>query len=853
MRRPRKANSNLQLRGLRPPVLREWLMKPIRYFLSVTAMLCLVLPAMMLAQSSFSFDMSPPPDPTEGKIQDNYLIHQSLEMGWQATSVGGNEGTYGTFVNLNDGFRVFEQTLQMRSLNHKGTIFDNLWASSFGYGGDPNNATRLRMSKNKWYDFNASFRRDYQRWDYDLWANPLNPPNITAAGTPNAAFPAETAIDFSPHTLDTVRRNSDFNITLLPQSRVSFRLGYNRTVLEGPDLTSIHGFADALLYDYVRGIQDTYQIGVDVRAIPRTTISYTQFIQNYKQNSAVVDQNLAQVFGFNTPYGRSLYNPLATIDPVTGTSQVDIGLPISTFANQPCSSPFTGTHANPTCSTYTFYGSGSIVNGVLVNPGPRTNPTSNFFPTEQLSVQSTYFKNVDFVAHGAYSNSQEDWSWNELGVGLGRGPTGSTVRTDQLTGPGANNRVDVNGDAAITWRATDRIRISDTFVYNNFRLPGSWNETETTYAGVTNSLNSALAASPVVALSAINNYLDMKVKSNLVDVGVDLTRRAGGHIGYRFTDRRWSDRDFLNGALATTGADTADTGNGFVPIHENSGLLGLWARPKDNLRMNFDLEVMTSSANCSAAQASVTPGVPGCTPGQATITRMSPNHLQHYNFRTRWTPQPWLTLTGSVNILESRDNQSASSLVSLPINLQHNRNYGFAATISKSSNWSVDFGYNYSDVFSTTAICFAASPLAPGTVTSACPADMQSQGQPFLNPSNYSDLTHDGYVNAMLKPFRRVTFRAGYDIMSVSGNGLLLATYTNPVTTAAVPLSSLGTQDYIYHRPSLGMDIELSKAFTWKTNWRYFDYNEGAQNPFAPTLPRSFTGHVVDLALRYAF
>ena len=32
--------------------------------------------------------------------------------------------------------------------------------SSFGYGGDPNTATRLQMSKDKWYDFNMSYRHD---------------------------------------------------------------------------------------------------------------------------------------------------------------------------------------------------------------------------------------------------------------------------------------------------------------------------------------------------------------------------------------------------------------------------------------------------------------------------------------------------------------------------------------------------------------------------------------------------------------------------------------------------------------------------------------------------------------------
>jgi hypothetical protein len=824
---------------------REWCMKSLRILLSLLVALLLALPAVVCAQSS-----------DEGKVSGNYNIHQTLELGWQQTSRDGNQGTYGTFVNLNDGFRVFEHTLQMRSLNHQGTWFDNLFASSFGYGGDPNNATRLRISKNKWYNFNASFRRDYQRWDYDLWANPLNAPNTCVSGTTNCpnginiAFPADTAINFSPHTLDTVRRNSDFNLTIAPQSRLPLRLGYNRLVWEGPTLSSIHGLVDALLFQKVRGIQDTYQIGFDVRAIPRTVISYTQYLQNYKQDYTVIDQNLAQVFGFNTPFARTLYFPLAAIDPVTGTTQVDIGLPPNTSA-------FTTTapqRANPNANSYTFYGSGSIdpVTGVLINPGPRTNPTTNFFPTENLSLQSSYFKNLDFVAHFAYSNSQVDSFWNEQGIGRGRGPTSPTASgtrkgTDELTGPGANNRVAVNGDAAITWRIADRILVSDNFRYNTFRLPGFFDSTETAYVGLTNSLNSALnLASPIVIAQVIGGELDYVIKTNLVDVAVDLTRHLGGHIGYRYTDRA-STHKHIGPDPETGEIEVLEIFS--VPLHEHGGVLGLWARPRSDLRLNFDLELSTSSNACESTD-------PNCALGQATITRLSPNHLQHYNFRTRWTPRSWLALNGSVNILETRNNQLDSTdpnFANLPINLQHNRNFGFGASISKSSNWALDFGYNYNAVFSRTSMCFDASPLVSGVtlIPGGCPPDMQSQGQAYRTPSTFEDLTHDFFVNASIKPVKRVSFSAGYDVLSVSGTGLLLGAYTAPVTSATVPLSSLGPQDYTYHRPSLGMAVELSKELTWKTNWRYYDYSENAQS--GPTLPRGFTGHVVDLALRYAF
>ena len=67
----------------------------------------------------------------------------------------------------------------MRSFDHKGLLFDDLNFSNFGYGGDPNDVTRLRIGKNKWYDFRLLFRRDKNFWDYNLLANPLNPSTST--------------------------------------------------------------------------------------------------------------------------------------------------------------------------------------------------------------------------------------------------------------------------------------------------------------------------------------------------------------------------------------------------------------------------------------------------------------------------------------------------------------------------------------------------------------------------------------------------------------------------------------------------------------------------------------------------
>ena len=91
----------------------------------------------------------------DGIDSGNYNIKQSVEFGYRFTDFTGSQATYDTFVNLQQGPRLLDMTLEMRSLNHQGLLFDRLYLSNFGYGGDPNNVSRLRIGKNKWYDFDA--------------------------------------------------------------------------------------------------------------------------------------------------------------------------------------------------------------------------------------------------------------------------------------------------------------------------------------------------------------------------------------------------------------------------------------------------------------------------------------------------------------------------------------------------------------------------------------------------------------------------------------------------------------------------------------------------------------------------
>src|SRR6202451_528221 len=183
---------------------------------------------------------------TKGIDSGNYNIQQSIEAGYRSTWINGNTNTYDTFVNLGSGLRLFDYTLNMRSLDHNGLLFDSLDFSNFGYGGDPNDVTRLHINKNKWYDFRLLFRRDKYFWDYNLFANPLNPaalnpPGSTTTGcyvgAPTVTYPQGSpaycsspavAQNNSLHSQDLVRRMEDYDLTLLPLSKIQFRLGYSR-------------------------------------------------------------------------------------------------------------------------------------------------------------------------------------------------------------------------------------------------------------------------------------------------------------------------------------------------------------------------------------------------------------------------------------------------------------------------------------------------------------------------------------------------------------------------------------------------------------------------------------------------
>jgi hypothetical protein len=842
---------------------------------------------------------------SKGVTSGDYNIHSTTEFGYRASEINGNMDTYDTFVNLGSGVRLFDYTLDMRSIDHNGIFFDNLSFSNFGYGGDPNDVSRLRVEKNKWYDFRLLFRRDKNFWDYNLFANPLNPAGLNGPGSlstgcyvgaPTPAFPQgapaycsnpAVAQNNSLHSLDLVRRMQDYDLTLLPNSAVRIRLGYSRNRDEGPGFFTTDGGTISAFDATDSYTTNAYRFGVDFRMLPRTTLSFDEFLSYYNQNNVVSDNPAVNPQNF----GYVIANPSGAGTP-SGTP-VDLGNIWSTQTpaeELPCMTPVvanTTNTATPTCNGFLSYS--------------QVGKPHNFMPTERLRFQSNYFKNFEMSGSLGYSSSN-----NNIPDFL-ESVNGWTARTSErgstTGGPADAKRVSVNADWSGVYAVTDKFRVLDSFRYDNWRIPGMWALAETNIFGtgypglagmqqneaVFNLANCPLDSNVVTcpqhlgptpksagsAADVISGYattfLGQNLKSNTVELQYDFNRRLGGHIGYLYTNQiiaQYSDTNdseliyYPGGTNATSATDffaargscspftnpsftgctlnpdgsvtfiapaAASPTRDLTNISENALLLGIVARPLNNLRITGDVELGSNNKS---------------------YTRIDPRQVQSYKIHANYKPRLWANLDGAVEIHENRDNVLEVN------NLEHDRSYSFATILTANPHLSVDFGYNYWNVFTQSLICFAystgpstapVSTFPPGVpmlpTGPACP--IANATSPLGALSTYDSTDHLAHAALMWKPAKRVTTMVGYSGSFVRGNTIFL----NPLTPS-------GSLDFDYQSPYASIAIDIYQGFTYKMAWNYYGFNEtGNTNPFglATIQLQDFNGSNATFSFRYSF
>ncbi len=758
------------------------------FLAALAAVLVMSSSSLLLAQSaSAGQNLSAEPD---GVISGSYRIHSSGELGYRSSDISGSGDMYDTLVNLQTGPRFLDETLSMQSLDHEGVPFDNLYLNSFGWGGDPNNVLGIRADKNKWYKLAGIFRRDQSFSDFDLLANPLNPPTST---------PSIPVLN-SPHFFDTTRRMSDVDLTLLPQSRVSFRLGFSHNNMTGPSYSSIHEGTEALLLQDWNTTMNSYRLGVDWKILPRTVLSYDQFLDYYKGDT---DYRLA-------PFAPALLS--------TGTP-VELGLSIDTANKEPCAvvPPATslvagGVLTNTACSAFFGYSLDQRI---------RTST-----PTERLSWRSTDFQRLDLVGSYSYSSAAMNTPLDENFAGL---ITRAHTLAFNGTGVADANRVSNVLDLEATLHLNQHLRLVETFYFWAYRIPENGNFTEIdsdcTVPATCTLLTPLGATTPTTIPTLTQSSFNQTWKRNETELAWDISKKAGARIGFRYGDRVFDVFNDYSGVETYNGFST--TGEDHFLVNEYTELLGLWARPTHALRFNFDLE-HTNYDNA--------------------IVRMAPRKESRYRFQTTYKPRPWAVLGGSINILQDANADALTQYVG------HNQNYGLTASLAPLERFGLDLAYNFNNVMQNALICFNDTPPAgvtlPFVAGATSPVNYCGNtltagvevlsANPLLANSYYTNHTHFGMAAIRFKPAKRVTANVGYSITSVDG--------TTPQFNILQPLGSL---QYKYSQPVASLSVDIGHKLAYNMGWNYYQYSEGSF--VGPTAPRYFHANSVVDSLRYTF
>jgi hypothetical protein len=818
------------------------------------------------AQTPARAQAAPSPNESTSKTAGDYTVQQSIEFGYRDSLINGNLNNYDTFENLTSGVRLFDYSVDMRSIDHKGPFFDNLSFINSGYGGDPNDISRLHVDKSNLYDFRVMFRQDKNYWNYNLLANPLNPTT--------GPIPGESIVN-SPHALDLTRKMQDYDLTLFPLSRLRFRVGYSRNADSGPQSTTLEGGTEPLLNEMMNEVTNSYRLGVDYRGLPKTTLSFDELLTYTAINNRVTDND----FGYQ----------------LTNGMPVDLG--IVSVGTSPCTSAsITPPVASSTCNAYTAY-------------SQVQNPRSSF-PVERFSFQSSYLKN--FVTSGSVSYSESKNTISDFDENIAGWSSRTLAAGSTTGGPAWADRVSTSANWSGDYSVTSKLGLVDQFLYDDFRIPALWATAETNifdepnpaalagmlrlpfYPTANNLANFAtLCPSPFTGLNCpqhssssgadvtgelASRFLGQNRRSNTFEVKYDFTRRLSAYAGYEFTARTIQDfsatwdvgeiylpggaggtAGLHEGGLATGNyyfaarGDCAALSTGNLPaactlnpngsiqegsstnlipeaanesvrnvyeIHEQAGVFGLTARPMDTLRINADF-LLGYNDN--------------------SFTRISPRQVQSYKVHARYNPKPWASLDASVDINENRDNVYQVN------NIEHGRTYSAVATLSPIPTFWIDFGYSYVDIYTQTEICFADTGSTVFTAAnSPCPiAASVAAGVTLGTLSYYASRDNYAYVDTMWKPQKRVTAMLGYGGSVVRGS-----------TTFLNALTPTGTLDFTYLKPFVSVAFDLYKGLSYKTTWNYFGYDtHGAANPILlePLPSQDFNGSNVTFSFRYLF
>jgi hypothetical protein len=417
----------------------------------------------------------------------------------------------------------------------------------------------------------------------------------------------------------------------------------------------------------------------------------------------------------------------------------------------------------------------------------RTNPIDGRTHFGVFSLQRTFADRFDVTAKILHSWTTNEFKWNEF-IEY-RTPV---FNRDEYTISGNSSRPQTRADLGMTWRLTDKFRLSNTFSYDGFNLSGG-----NLYALIAFRNN---------ALTRNSNYTATRYRryTNLFEGDYQFNDRVGVNVGYRFTRRevglQWIGLNLANFAQLSGSPIDESAKNS-----TNTIIAGAKIKPTKNWAIYADVE--NGNADNVFTRA-----------GNSDFT----------NFRIR-SLMRFEKVTANVSYI-SKDNEIPAEGVNGPdpryITDTSSR------TFSASVDWfpidEVNFsgGYNYVHLTST---AFIKIPIN-GVLT-----DGLSQ---YFVRDNYF------FIDTTLMPHRRLTFFGSYRWNKDTGHG----------DRALPPLSSpliIGSYPIDFKTPEVKVAIRLNKYVDWNIGYQYYDYKEDPPQQTIYGLPsQNYSAHMPYMSVR---
>jgi hypothetical protein len=414
------------------------------------------------------------------------------------------------------------------------------------------------------------------------------------------------------------------------------------------------------------------------------------------------------------------------------------------------------------------------------------------------------------TARLVYSSATSEFAFieNFTGVNFNTRITGALAPPNilnfgQYNITGNTKRPNTLADFGLTYFATEKLRISNTFRVETFQINGGDSFNATFVLSKTTP-----PTTQTLLITGLSSYKVTKYRKvqDTIEADYQFNPHYSMHFGYRYGSRRIE--EILSGYALNSNSPTLLTPSDEVEHnHTNVFFGGFKARPANNWTINFDAEHGTADN---------------------VFTRIGNYNYTNIRAKSRYAPSTRLSFNVAV-ITKNNSNPSEIAGVSLNDFGVDIRSRLFTAAVdwAPTSRLSFSTGYNYNWVNSDAVVDYF----------------FNSVRHP-LGHSLFFVRNNFFFFDTVAQLHPRVSLFASYRINKDNGQGNRI---TDPTGTPGFLVSSYPMS---YQSPEARLAVKLNRRLDWNVGYQYYNYNESS---IVGPRPQNYHAHLPYTSLRLYF